>query len=679
MAEFKERKENKDEDSFDQERSYRLKEIVDMLVVGGYFRARIAALSSFDKVVGGMAWAITASNVDADVNLVFQENSTIGQRIKISDNIVRALVKMRCPYALQSHQIQGLDFEKLFPVIQWLIKKVLETRAITGDSTRMFSVSQFSKHYAKLPVEIRPTSAKEYVHSTIESYQPKRRFRKQANSTFNSATAHVEATLLEYGQKLFSSAILGPSQSSKEEEHEAQDTRERGGSSAAAGGRGRVSSTHAALISKLEGAKGAADAGSGSGAGGAAGRSGAVPGKKTKMTAEEEAKEQARVEAEESKRFAEVQEQLAAVEGEGRVSGSQLGKIVSLQADEIRSAAQAYSEEMKKTEGELEGESVGGAGSSTRALEISHGRQMEALTKQLASVRSKQEELQSTAELLQTRVQEAQQELDQLEAYSLRLARETARLEESEQSQSAANQQTLKKLKALVALNEQLKKQEAKFKAGCKQQLQQLKEAIEKLDQENPDDAETARLREIEAIHQADSEKHAKLRQVLARKNQEISAIQRQIEDIPTRAELIQYERRFVELYQLVAEKFKETQKYFALYNTLYDTRNYMTKQVSLLESIQTGFPQAMTSPQNKQAFLESFSQILTGVERLIDKAQNDLNTEVAKLEAQSEKYNEQVEQQRNYFKMVKQFQDECFRNEKLTAMLQQASEQNQE
>jgi hypothetical protein len=39
---------------------------------------------------------------------------------------------------------------------------------------------------------------------------------------------------------------------------------------------------------------------------------------------------------------------------------------------------------------------------------------------------------------------------------------------------------------------------------------------------------------------------------VLAKKNQEIAAVLRQIDDIPTRAELIQYERRFVELYQLV-------------------------------------------------------------------------------------------------------------------------------
>lgn len=104
--------------------AYKLKEIIDLLLAGGYFRARIPALSSFDKVVGGMVWALTIAAVDADIDVIFQENSTIGQKIKISDAITKSLLRFKCPHALQSHQIQGLDLEKIFPVIQWLVKKV---------------------------------------------------------------------------------------------------------------------------------------------------------------------------------------------------------------------------------------------------------------------------------------------------------------------------------------------------------------------------------------------------------------------------------------------------------------------------------------------------------------------------------------------------------------------------
>jgi hypothetical protein len=33
------------------------------------------------QVVGGMTWAIMACNEDVDVDLLFQENSTIGQKM----------------------------------------------------------------------------------------------------------------------------------------------------------------------------------------------------------------------------------------------------------------------------------------------------------------------------------------------------------------------------------------------------------------------------------------------------------------------------------------------------------------------------------------------------------------------------------------------------------------------
>lgn len=39
------------------------------------------------------------------------------------------------------------------------------------------------------------------------------------------------------------------------------------------------------------------------------------------------------------------------------------------------------------------------------------------------------------------------------------------------------------------------------------------------------------------------------LRLILAKKNRTIAAFQRQLDDIPSRAELSQYQRRFLELY----------------------------------------------------------------------------------------------------------------------------------
>jgi hypothetical protein len=46
--------------------------------------------------------------------------------------------------------------------------------------------------------------------------------------------------------------------------------------------------------------------------------------------------------------------------------------------------------------------------------------------------------------------------------------------------------------------------------------------------------------------------KYNRMRQLLAEANLEVAHAVRTIDDVPTRTELIQYERRFVELYQQV-------------------------------------------------------------------------------------------------------------------------------
>ena len=52
---------------------------------------------------------------------------------------------MKCPHRIEPHQIQGLDFIHIYPVIQWLVKKAIETRAEMGDMNRNFALAQFAK------------------------------------------------------------------------------------------------------------------------------------------------------------------------------------------------------------------------------------------------------------------------------------------------------------------------------------------------------------------------------------------------------------------------------------------------------------------------------------------------------------------------------------------------------
>lgn len=66
------------------------------------------------------------------------------------------------------------------------------------------------------------------------------------------------------------------------------------------------------------------------------------------------------------------------------------------------------------------------------------------------------------------------------------------------------------------------------------------------------DKDELARLQEVEDTHTKILGKYNRLRQMLAERNLNIAHTTRLIDDVPTRTELIQYERRFTELYDQV-------------------------------------------------------------------------------------------------------------------------------
>ena len=78
-----------------------------------------------------------------------------------------------------------------------------------------------------------------------------------------------------------------------------------------------------------------------------------------------------------------------------------------------------------------------------------------------------------------------------------------------------------------------------------------------------------------------------------------------------------------------------------------------------------------MKSEKGKASFLESFKEILSGIKSTSDVADKQLAAEVAVRELRNTKYNQLLEKQRNYFKAVKEFQDECLRNERLTESIE--------
>lgn len=145
-------------------------------------------------------------------------------------------------------------------------------------------------------------------------------------------------------------------------------------------------------------------------------------------------------------------------------------------------------------------------------------------------------------------------------------------------------------IKELIVQNENQKQNETKFKENCNKELAELHAKIEESEKiaSRPDED----LTEYEDMLQTENNNLITYRLQLAKRNRAVTSVQRQLDNIPDNIELSQYQRRFLELYNQISAKHKETKQFYALYNTLNDTKLYLEKELTLLNSIYENYNQ---------------------------------------------------------------------------------------
>lgn len=523
-------------------------EIIEILLTAGYFRARINTLSEFDKVVGGLCWCIISSGEVVDVDILFQENSTIGQKIALSEAVVKTLRKMGCPAPLQPHQIQGgvggSDYPALHLVIVWLVKKYFERRGEREQQLRAFSAFQFSKNY-QIPSEASNKGISDNFMKVLNRNKATRLYRRKETAGESEET-RVRSCLLEYGETF--SAVGG-----------AGDSSGAGEGSAAAGGVG------AGVAGGVGGALGSSPAGKGVAAGGAA-AAGASPGnfaaaaaaasanraaraaanggaegggvdgahggahggvlgggggigsmdvtlaglaklditelspfeKQLARAAREAKKEEALFAAQLSKEEAELRLQMKELdEGAGTaLSGSQVGNIVGMGIGEIGSALAAYQAELEESRKQLDSSLASGKLGQLAA----YNRQKQNLLKQRDELTAKEREARIATDAMIAKLNLIEEERDGAIEYIGQLKAQIRKLGELEAA--SAQQEELKIVQDLVAKNDALKTQETAFKAQCKTQRQEYMDRITALEAELSEDTEeNAKLRDVEDMH----------------------------------------------------------------------------------------------------------------------------------------------------------------------------------
>jgi len=528
-------------------------EICQMLLAAGYFRARIPSLPAFDKMLGGLAWCITASNVDVEVDLLFDEEMTLGQKIRLGENVVAALRKMRCPCPLQPHQIRGLDFSALFPVFQWMVKQVISTRDEQAAKTRRFAEMKFGASHKLLEEEeeaMARLKAVPLIHAVKERFKAKRQFRRRGTRAL-AEEQHVACVLLEYGHSL---------------------------------------------------PKGA----------------GAVEGEGDEGQSQDER----------------LQEDLAALDGDvDFLSGKRIGALVGMQSDAIQSLSAEYAQHASLYS------TADPEAAARRGKEQAHKRVVASLSRQMQVAQHKVDARRSALESQVRIVEESEAVLEQQRAA---LARVTSELQKLKTLETPENQKDIALLESLVSLNQRLEEQEETFRAHCNEQRRVLVARCKNFEEEGgglpPEEYD--RLLKVEALFASESERLSKLKGLLARKTQQCHVLKRKIDDVASRAELVQYERRFVELYEQIAATLEETRRYYTKYNTLTDTHKFLTKEISILNSISSKYSAVSASDTQKAAFLANLDTIQAGVKDNLSRVQGKEKDETMNRDSLADKLN---------------------------------------
>mmetsp|Transcript_10960 Transcript_10960/g.19826 ORF Transcript_10960/g.19826 Transcript_10960/m.19826 type:complete len:624 (-) Transcript_10960:66-1937(-) len=602
--------------------------ITKLLVDAGYSRAGdMAAGEEFDKVVGGLSWLITSTlTTPLDISLpTLLEATSISTRIALSEVLHSTLLKMELPVEISPHQIQGVDAPVLLPVVRWAVKNFTEKRVASGDSILGGGGGvEFTKYYDKgFGGLFDGEEIAKNVEEMQERYKVKgRKYRFKGSQGIETEEQKVHRCLLEYGEKMRSYRGLRGGDGGGEE----------GGGDSDRGFKGRKK------ISAFD--KQLADA---------------------QKVAEEE--EKALEEARE-RMAAQLMNNSEELNDEDVAGRGGVGGLVTLGRGEIGVANEEYEKlrekMLKERKARDEKKELFNSRKSALEREIAEGKKL--LEKKGGEV-SKAEKARAEMQRMRTEVQDEK-------ANNAKISEELQRLSEIEAS--SGQKDLLKSLWALVQENEKVKKDEKHFKEECKKKMDALTAALQNMgdDHGGQSEEEKAKMHEIDSMHVKILSKHDKVRQLLAQRNLQVASTTRKIDDVPTRMELIQYERRFVELYQQVALKLEETRRYYATYNTLDSTRNFLSKEVKLIDSITNNFENAMKTKSSQEEFLQQFEAILKGVQDSLSKQDGILRKRQEEVSKKEVEYTSVIEDQRRYFKLVKDFQEECNKNEALGAKI---------
>lgn len=633
-------------EKLDADQNAKLKEIFDILLSAGYFRCRIPGITIFDKIVGGVAWCITCSNFDIDIE--FSEDMNLGQKIKIAEKVVATLKQMGCPYNIGAHQFQGLDLKNIFPIVQWLIKFVLETRDIRQDFNR--SVSQFEGN----KVYSQNDALQAYEAEAFLKADKSRDKRVNKNSKIDGfkLTDPVRAYsgLMEFDDKTarrtYNRLIhyLSGGTTAKGEKGKANLRQTTGRASTA---RGNVTGANTGTA-QFQLPK---------------------PGQSSSI----QHQQQQGADDDDIDMFIAENENLLA-DGEindEEFTARRIDRKNSLIKENLNKYVEKNREHISKNLQNTKEESGGIDFASMirdentmfeekRAL---LARQIEKTTRDIETVKNNVAQYQEHVASVETKKKEIDKLNKELQEASNVI---NGKIDNYKQNRSSSSTD-ISRIAEYIKERNQLKSEKNALKKEIKGQMNRLEEEKAQIEKDWP----TYSGPPDEALVHDYTRKKAKYDEkykLFAQLNQEIAVLQRKIENHPSAIEIAQYQKRMIELLDQMNSEMERYRDQYVKFNTLQDIRATQENNTQLMRSFKEGLQNAGKSKSKKEAFVKDLQQAYTGLQENLQKSASLLVKTKQQKDKVFENYAGALQLEREYFRLLRELQIEFEKNEALNS-----------
>ena len=642
-----------------------LEDVFDLLSVGSHFQWTSESHSAkkntrFDHLLFGFVFLLQRCRWDVGVKIKKskrgkeeEKTMTMGEKLKLCEEVERGIGELGCPLPLRAHQICGLDSEKVFPVVQWLTKramvlageKVVVKEDKEGEWERGGGGSLFGKTRRQSGRIRRSRLQSLFLRESVTKNNT-RTFRRAAESNANRDLEREgeekirNGCLMEFGHRV-------------------------NGKSRLYDARGGGSSMMARAAAKNRGEE--KDGGS------------------TTMTAEEKdavLREEELAQREEAKLKRMLSEYLVKNdendENASNVSSNSVAELlVKMKGWEIAKAMNAFGDDFDTSDGGSGGGAstsfAGLSGAAGKILRIERStravaRRLEAEKRKLDSKREEMDEAELETKRAKDAYENARKENETVIAKRVELEKSVT---------DPAQKQLVDALANMARRRASLKKEEALFRKTCKKELKVLKAKVTSIEEEREQTGELAKIAETSAQYAKEKEKRDKRVNELAKRSKKNAILSRRLDDVPHSAELAQYETRFRELKNAVTRKLRETKRQFALYNSLAKRSEHAAKEISLLTSVKEQL-HLLDTKIGKESLRDSLRDISSAVSKTADNAERKKMNEKRAEELLAEDQREHIEKRKEYLKLTKEFKDLCKREERCLRSSEEGKEEEE-